>query len=46
MTNADRPVETLAIMMTDVEGSNRAAHGKRGDAVGDEILRDARPDPP
>ena len=38
MTDAGRPVETLAIMMTDVEGST-ALRIERGDAVGDEILR-------
>jgi class 3 adenylate cyclase/tetratricopeptide (TPR) repeat protein len=38
MTDAGRPAETLAIMMTDVEGST-ALRLERGDAVADEILR-------
>jgi class 3 adenylate cyclase/tetratricopeptide (TPR) repeat protein len=38
MTEVDRPVETLAIMMTDVEGST-ALRLERGDAVADEMLR-------
>ncbi len=38
MTDVGRPVETLAIMMTDVEGST-ALRLERGDAVSDEMLR-------
>src|SRR3712207_4861656 len=38
MTAACRPVETLAIMMTDVEGST-ALRLERGDVVADKMLR-------
>src|SRR4051812_36993067 len=38
MTDVGRPVVTLAIMMTDVEGST-ALRLERGDAVADEMLR-------
>jgi adenylate cyclase len=38
MTDVGRPVETLAIMMTDVEGST-ALRLERGDGVADEMLR-------
>jgi class 3 adenylate cyclase/tetratricopeptide (TPR) repeat protein len=38
MTDVGRPAETLAIMLTDVEGST-ALRLERGDAVADEILR-------
>jgi class 3 adenylate cyclase len=37
MTDVGRRVETLAIMMTDVEGST-ALRMERGDVVADEIL--------
>jgi class 3 adenylate cyclase/tetratricopeptide (TPR) repeat protein len=37
MTDAGRPAETLAIMMTDVEGST-ALRTRQGDVVADEIL--------
>src|SRR3712207_4862421 len=38
MTDVGRPVRTLAIMMTDVEGST-ALRLERGDTVADEMLR-------
>ena len=38
MTDVGRAVETLAIVMTDVEGST-ALRLERGDAVADEMLR-------